>query len=505
MIDSSFTSFDRSILHDLSKQSWRRGIVNFFSESIPFSFSSGNEYADLVVELFQVFSTYLNQSLNVVEFGAGNGVFAKKCIQKLVDKDCSFHYLVTENVVSLVNHFDHIDRISQSHNVDTRVLDIYDFTLEQPFHMGILTYLLDTCPVKIMELKDGALHEWLVSVSVKHDSTLTLILDGEFVVWEKKDIETFLSQPIKDDHLSVLSRIHDCLDIRWKLSKCNAAELDSTGILDAWLAKQASSDQGVFTFSSSWWTILDSLRYHVADPFMLVLYDFASIQSTQFKTYLESFGQFGICYFYSVSFFLFEQYCRHHDMQFISSQFPDSDNQIAVMTSLKSGVFNNEVVSLFDRTEPGKVVYEYALMIQQANSLEGCLALIRQAKECLTCDQQSDYVFLFSIASTLYDFKCYDQVIFYVDFILKDYGQLSLNAILLKSKALRKNGFIHDALTLVESGIKHAPTYDLFYLEKAFIAQELNQLDLVKDALIGYFDTVMANPQWHLLDLLKKL
>ena len=81
----------------------------------------------------------------------------------------------------------------------------------------------------------------------------------------------------------------------------------------------------------------------------------------------------------------------------------------------------------------------------------------------------------------------------------------SLNAILLKSKALRKTGFIKDALSLVDMGLKHASSYDLLYLEKAFIAQELNQMDVVKESLTLYFDTVMVNPQWQLLDLLKSL
>ncbi len=32
-----------------------------------------------------------------------------------------------------------------------------------------------------------------------------------------------------------------------------------------------------------------------------------------------------------------------------------------------------------------------------------------------------------------------------------------------------------------------------------------NQMDVVKESLTLYFDTVMGNPQWQLLDLLKSL
>tara|TARA_B100001175_G_scaffold293114_1_gene279379 strand:- start:4505 stop:6022 length:1518 start_codon:yes stop_codon:yes gene_type:complete len=505
MIDSSFKSLGSSFLHDLSMKSWQRGIVNFFSESIPFSFSSGNEYADLVVKMIQLFSDHLNQSINIVEFGSGNGVFAKKCIQKLNDSSVSFHYLVTENIPSLVADFDSIPIISHSNHVESKLVDIHNVQLDQPFHVGILTYLLDTFPVKTLELREGQLFEWMVSVSVKDDAILQFMCDGDLVTWKKADIDVFLSNPIDDNMLPVLSRIHDCLDIVWESQPCSALVLDSTGILDAWLQKQSKTDQGFFNFSSAWWEMLDSLQTQMADNFMLLCYDFSSINVSQSKDYLDSFGRFGICYFYSIPFFLLQEYCDRHNLQFISSQFPDSENQIGVITFLKSMTFKRDVTALLDTTEPGQDVYGYTLKIQEANSLDLCLEFVREAKQSLTLDQQSDYVFLFSIASKLYEFGCYDQVIHYTDFILFDYGGFSLNAILLKSKALRKTGFIKDALSLVDMGLKHASSYDLLYLEKAFIAQELNQMDVVKESLTLYFDTVMVNPQWQLLDLLKSL
>ena len=38
-------SFGFSLLQAISSQSWQRGITNFYSESIPFSFSTGQDYA----------------------------------------------------------------------------------------------------------------------------------------------------------------------------------------------------------------------------------------------------------------------------------------------------------------------------------------------------------------------------------------------------------------------------------------------------------------------------
>ncbi|RAP26918.1 hypothetical protein DID74_01190 [Candidatus Marinamargulisbacteria bacterium SCGC AG-333-B06] len=505
MLDSSFKSFGDSLLHDLSSQSWRRGIVNFFSESIPFSFSSGNEYAALVSTCIQNFSHPLDHPLAILECGAGNGVFAKKCIPMLADKKVSFEYLVTEHSSSLVNDFETIATIRDLDYVNTQLLDIHDFSLAKPFHVGILSYLLDTCPVKILELRAGQLYEWRVAVSVKEDAVLQLMQDGHPVTWDKLAIEHWLSKPLTADRLALLSRIHDCLTIRWESQACVVSDLDSTGILASWLAQQSPEDQGFFNFSSSWWTLLDSLRQYAADSFMVLFYDFASTHPTQFKTLEESYGRFGVCYFYSVPFFLFQAYCDYYDVTFFSSQFPDSDNQIAIMTSIKDSSFTDKVQVLLGQEEPGKIGYEYTLKIQDALSLDACLELIKGGERALSVEQRSDYVFLFSIASTLYQFQAYDQVIYYTDLILEDYGDVSLNALLLKAKALRKRGFIQDALSLINKGIHRVPTYDLLYLEKVFIAQELNQMEMVKESLVLYFDRVMLNPQWHLLDVLNVL
>ena len=505
MASLTYTSFDDSILHHLSQQSWRRGMVNFFSESIPFSFSSSNEYADLVADMITLFSKHLNQSINIVEYGAGNGIFAKKCVEKLAEKDTRFHYLITENVPSLVSYFETLAVVKESNHIQAKLLDINDFKLDQPFHVGILTYLLDTCPVKILEFQTGDLYEWRVSVLVKEDATVSFVTNNTLVTWNKSEIETFLSQPIPDDQLPLLSRIHECFDISWKRFQCEASDIDATGILEEWFENHAYQENGVFTFSNAWWAIMDSLRHHVSDKFMFVLYDFASNRGNYYQSYLESFGQFGICYFYSVSFFLFKYYCSRNNLQFLSSDFSESDNQIGIITSVKNKVFQEELTQFFNQDEPGKHVYDYTLLIKQADSLDACLSSIRKSKGVLTLDQQSDYVYLFSIALKFFEFECYDQVIYYLDTILADYGVQSLNAVLLKSKALRKEGFLADALALVEAAIELTPHFDLLHLERAYIAKELNKWDILKTSLESYFETVLANPQWHLLDIVKQL
>ena len=505
MTNVNFQSFGDSVLHNLSSQSWRRGIANYFSESVPFSFSSGAEYADLAYEVIQLFLSRLNQSLNMVEFGAGSGRFSKKLIQKLTDTESRFHYLVTDIIDSMLNSIDTIPIISNASNVQTKQLDIQKFFLAQPFDVGILNYVLSTCPVTILELDNGILSEWKVDVNVNDDAEIIWVSGDERVVWNKSEIEQFLTQistnPIPDNQLSLLSRIPQCLSVQWQSFPCDPKVLDSSGILERWLKKQPKDVHGFFNFSSSWWQVLDLIRKSTNNRFLMMICDFANSQGVGFNELTQTFRSHGVVYSHCVSYFLIKEYCELHSLQYIESS-SENDCQIAVITSLKSHGFSEDVSLVLSQSNFGQKVEEFKASIYYSDSLESCLAHIRRAKQELTSDQQTDYYFLYTIARKLFDFHCYDQVILYCDYILFDYGGFSCDVILLKSQALQRNGMHQEALSLINKGIEWVPNFDLFYLEKARITQDLELFDDAKEALNLYFQYSLKEPRWELFKLI---
>ena len=63
-----------SISHKLSGLSWQRGIANFFLETIPFSFSIGEEFSEYLTGFIQTFAKTQNiKSLRIMEVGGGLG------------------------------------------------------------------------------------------------------------------------------------------------------------------------------------------------------------------------------------------------------------------------------------------------------------------------------------------------------------------------------------------------------------------------------------------------
>ena len=82
----------KSVLHTISMQAWRRGLTNFYSESIPFSFSTGQDYAKFCVQLFKQ-SSNLPAPPTILEIGAGNGIFAKQFLQQSAKQNYNCNYI----------------------------------------------------------------------------------------------------------------------------------------------------------------------------------------------------------------------------------------------------------------------------------------------------------------------------------------------------------------------------------------------------------------------------
>ena len=498
-------SFGFSVLQAISSHSWQRGVTNFYSESIPFSFSTGQEYAQFCLSLLSSLK-HDGDKPKILELGAGNGVFAKHFLSQAKQANYMCDYIVTEASKPMVDAFDQLQGLLPFKNVSKSVVDLYDFTLDQPFDVGILNYVFDTFPVYNLELYQGKLFEWKVNVRVKPDASLTFFQHHELVTWEASDIETWLLH-LNDSktHLSLLSRVYDCLDIQWTKQEADLSKIDPRGIVQAWIQTQPKTSQGFFNVSSLWWDVLDQLVAQSSDSMTLLLYDFASPNVDHCNTHNKSFGRFGACTFYNVPFFLLETYASLYGLTWLSSQYDEAENQLGVLTKRIPGSSTNKISSLLNQDEPGKATFQSWANLKLLSSADECKTFINQASNVLSSTQQQDYVWLFTVARTYFDCDMQQQALEVVDQVIDQYEFTALNAIVLKLKILRKLQRFHDAYNLVLATTKRITNYDLLWLEKVFICGEFNDKPGCLIAVEQYLKTALKKPQWHLVDVYKKL
>jgi hypothetical protein len=494
-----YVSFSDSILYKLSMLSWQRGNDNFYVEKIPFSFSSGFEYASLCSDLITEFSKFSTKKTRVLECGSGNGVFAKKLIQKLNDVDFEFSYKLTEYSKKLIESYD--CWVENLDNVTTDFLDILNIEKLSSFNVAILTYLLDTVPCKCLVYKDSKLYENKVCVRLKNDAKLTNSFDFPFKDFSQPELISFLSGEISFSNLALVSRIQDVLDISWKEVPISVSEFDSADFLQGWL-DQCSEKEMYFNYSDYYFTIFDSLIKYSDSSFMFICYDFAT-DSNSYITHLDKlYGQFGSCYFNNINFSLLKFYCQKNKLCFLSSHYNNSENQLGIITSVLDAEFHNYVTLKLSAEELGVRSYSWVKEIDQINDVATLVAKVGISQQELTQDEFSDYVFRFSIAKKFYSLLSYDNSMVYVDSILEDYKDLALDAIILKSKILRKQYYFKGALELVKSCVDKGTCYELLYLELIFIYAELNKVAEFQLALRSYFKYFTYNPQWQLAEMI---
>ena len=131
------TSLGNSVLHHISTQSWRRGITNFYTESIPFSFSTGKEYAKFCLDLF---SQTINSKKkpSILEIGAGNGVFGKHFLECATNAAFNCHYILSEAEPSMVQAFDQLKGLQLYKNIEKKVVDLRQLSSHEQIDIMIL-------------------------------------------------------------------------------------------------------------------------------------------------------------------------------------------------------------------------------------------------------------------------------------------------------------------------------------------------------------------------------
>ena len=189
------TTLGKSVLHHISMQSWRRGIANFYSESIPFSFSTGKEYAKFCLQLFST-AGFIKKNPNILEIGAGNGVFGKNFLEHANKEPFNCNYILSESEPAMVHAFDQLKGLQRHKNIEKKVIDLTQLSLDKHVDIMILNYVFDTFPVYNLEFHNSVLYEWLVTVNVKETAALTFFDGQELITWNNKDIHSWLCQDI---------------------------------------------------------------------------------------------------------------------------------------------------------------------------------------------------------------------------------------------------------------------------------------------------------------------
>ena len=485
-----------SILQTLSSASWQRGLANFFIESIPFSFSNGHEYAQFCASIMT--SIQKETPLNIVEYGAGLGLFAEKCTHFLEKNKQAYQYTLTDNIALITKQLEQLECVKKNPHIQVKTQDI---TAPDPQHrpdISILTYVLDTLPTTILYCDNGHLSDCQLKISVKKEATLTNTTVYPFETWTNTDIEIFLNNDIQTEHLPLLSRVMPCLELTWTKTPYHSQD----PMLTQWVQNEAPKEPFYFNYSAQVFSVLEGLIQASAPEGLIICHDFAQKTPLQCQNIEDGFGHFGVCTFYSSPFYLIKFWCKQNGHAFYASQYPDCENQMGVICLNQSKQVQEHIQKQLNKEEPGKAIFNATHDIEQCPDSDSVQVLQKTHQNTHGTLACNDYVYQFTCAKKYMELNEFQRALDVIEEILINYASVAMNAIILKSKCHRQLKQYKQAQDCIDQALNNCPNYDLLWLEKAFIQAEMNHLDDCKKSIKTYFSYACYNPQLNLETIL---
>lgn len=487
-----------SLKQKLSHLSWQRGCVNFFNESVPFSFSNGKEYVELCANIIDKFQHDKNKKHSILECGAGLGIFSQQLIDSLNDLNINSHYILSDYSEEIVNQFK--KKIKEPSSVSVRCIDFTkDFSHLSP-NVIICNYLFDTLPVHCLEFENGKLYEWKISATFKKSSMIKDTTVIPFKDLDENAMRSVLENSISSDKLSLLSRINECLDYSWSKHVCDVYTIDPSGFLFDFLSFNNTKNM-FFNFSPLLFQSLDNIIKSASDDFVLIFYNLSQLKENQFTQINACYGEFGLCTFYKVPLFLLSYFCKQRGMHIKHSTFDSAENQFGLISS--SPITETLFSDWSTHTEPGNAIEKAGKKIEEIREKDALNTLLNEYNNQFSENQRLDYVYCFKCAQACMSVDDFDKALEYLIKIVDIFDVMAANAVILMSKCYRKKGQHKDALACIDKAIRLMENYDMLWLEKAFILSEMNEINDCLHCIKKYFNYVVYNPQFNLEVLLK--
>jgi len=173
-----------------SYECWIEGLIPFFSDRVPFSYSTGLVLAEYVADLTYAYAQHTKGPIKFLEYGGGLGIFARHYLdilkQKYPDTYPRLSFILTDlsdtAFESIRTHhlFD-----PHPQKVSLQIVDLLKNAPRIKSNIVFLSYVLDSMPTEHVQVIDGIPHILRIKTEITADDAF---------INAQQNFPTFLSQ-----------------------------------------------------------------------------------------------------------------------------------------------------------------------------------------------------------------------------------------------------------------------------------------------------------------------
>ncbi len=465
--------------------------VVFFCDNVPFSYSTGLEFAaDLAELIIEVSKEVPDQSVYVSEWGAGLG-FLSKHIADVLYKKCPDTALkmklkVTDNSAEIVRQIEEIGHFKAYENqLSFEVMDVSSPKLSTPAHVVVMAYVLDSLSTRHIEIEDGAVYEIQVQSTINTESPFCDTTQCPPVLLSARELKEVMGGPFDDKKRVLISRLSEAIVETYRRVEISDSGIQENESVELVKFIRYLNNKGPMRFNFSYEGLhcLQVLLSSDNAPHLVCIYDVGMTEQPEIKEAVELTGQYGATQFYPVFLPLIRYVGEQYGYTVYTSSHPQEKGQLTI---LYKGINGAGIAKAFAQTQ----VKEGGEAGKQAGELlktldEDLSSFTKQASAVISNLYEYERVSHTLLMNLAIEYKKrggFNEALVYAKDVIHLYGKTAISAWHLLGEIYYHQGHYERALNALDCAITQAPDYMGSYHVAGLVFAKLKQNDNVRKA-----------------------
>lgn len=459
-----------SIRSTLSDLRWQAGVSTFFTENVPFSYSTSTWFASKILKIAHSFHA------DWLELGSGLGILSRHILDFLKQEYPQDYAQITlhlsDYAPALIDKMGSSGLFSEHPNTAFHVIDAHNPQLSFAPSMVLISYLLDSLQCRHIEIENGLIYELMVKSSIP---STTLIFDTSQyppALLNAQDIQAILLGSDSEKKKRISPFLKPLLTEEFTRIPLENTSMSTEEKEDLkTFSKTLSQPHVRFNYAYGFSKILSKLFTQCKEEALLLIQDFGytTPESLPEPKKLTSTYRTVICH--AVYFPYLAYVAKTHGIHFNITHYHPGDTQLCVLyKGQHPDLIQARCKEVFASKDYdlGQKAVDTVLDFQVPDN-SFTLQHILDYWETLSRFEKEDYLVTLSFASSCFEKGAYQEAVRFLQKLSPAYLPISIPAYHLLGRCYAQLGDLDKAESAFKKCMEISPEYPSAYNEMSFV------------------------------------